>query len=295
MLTRTSSFDSRLDSYKSFFDDKWASDLLALVVSSKLDSPCFDLVHNWKSISNARHLPWLMVAGLDLSLTKELQEVVPLDIHKIRIFRDRLVERLTNRGIAIRGMLKQQIQQILVELDNEACDALTKTREVTTHQQTSHWEGLLQLNEFTSSLWALERTCYCAIYYIYEAFLTACIRIKVDDPTYSIFRHDGFKEGLNEAFGRTVQQQCWSAQSVVIARYARHVLVHNCGRITDKLAKQPHTFPINNGEIQVGATHTTDLFNDLKHRVSALCKSAVAMSEFQRTTVAPEGTSCSDM
>jgi len=114
MLTRSPSIDPRFESYKSFFDDKWANDLLALVESSKLDSPCFDLVHNWKSISNARQLPWLMVAGLDLSLKKELQEIVPLDNYKIRIIQERLVERLTERGVAFPPMLKQQIQQILV-------------------------------------------------------------------------------------------------------------------------------------------------------------------------------------
>lgn len=280
MITRTASFDPRIESYQQFFDENWASELGSLVEGTILDSPTLDLVRNWHAISNARALPWLMVQCLDRSLAQELEEVMPLDIRKLKFIRENLLSQLEQSGTKVRPMFRKKLHDALVALDKRADEVMVKAKRTVIENQSSVWEAFLEENTyFPTSLWALERICYCSLYYNYEYFLTECVRIKRNEPEYRMPRHEDFKDDFKAAFGVDCQQACWSDQKVVIARLARHSLVHNGGRLTPQLEKQPHGFLVNDGEIQVAAPHTTALFNLLIGKVLMLSRVVLSCVE----------------
>lgn len=68
-----------------------------------------------------------------------------------------------------------------------------------------------------------------------------------------------------------------------IARLARHALSHAGGRVTDELHKyRPHHgFDIEGGELQVKATDTRQIFDQLKHRAFALVEAAISLPKLQ--------------
>jgi hypothetical protein len=282
MTSRTISYDPRLESYKEFFDPKWGEEFLDLLDHTKLNNAGLDLVRNWHGVSNARSLPWLMMHCLDASTVQGFEEAEPLDTYKVRFIRDHLINHLRKRGVNLRPMVFKQLQDALVELDEHADKALTTARSTVIQNRPDHWEEFLQVNSFfPTCLWALERICFCALYYNYECFLTECVRVKRGEPGYRILRHDDFKNDFRDAFGAPIQQACWSDQPVVIARMTRHALVHNGGRMTRDLEKQPHSFLVNDGEIQFGAPHTNGLFNLLKDKALTLAKVADAMVDLR--------------
>lgn len=78
-------------------------------------------------------------------------------------------------------------------------------------------------------------------------------------------------------------KRCWLDGPVAIARRTRHALSHAGGRETEELKnyRPEHRFEILGGELQVKASDTRQLFDQLKGRVYALAEKAVTMRSFQ--------------
>ena len=282
-LSRQTSFDPRPDSYEGFFDREWANSLFRATDETKLKESAFDLVRNWHAASNARSLPLIMTNCLKVAEERTIRENEPMDRRKIRKFTQRLVADLEANGQRVRPTLKKSLQAALERIDSDCDVALQNAREAVVATRPDLWDAFLGQSEFTTCLWALERLCYSSLYYNYEWFLTECIRIKRNDNGYRFQRQQGdFKDVFRAAFGPALQQECWSDQRVTIARYTRHALVHNGGRMTEVLRKQPHDLLVNGDEIQVGAPHTNALFLLLSKKVLALAEAASQMVEFQK-------------
>jgi hypothetical protein len=281
-LTRHASFDPRPESYAGFLDPEWAKSFLDASKDTKLEQPAFDLVRNWHAASNARSLPLVMTECVKEAERKMLDEHEPMERQKIRLFTQKVVGKLEQGGEKVRPMLKRRIQEAIEAIDLESDVALRNAKATVSEARADLWEALLGQNDFVTSIWALERLCYSSLYYNYEWFLTECVRIKRSDPEYRFRRHDDFKKDFREAFGPELQQECWSHHGVVIARFARHALLHNGGRMTQDLQRQPHNLLVNGDEIQIGAPHTNDLFALLSKKVLKVADRSRSLTEFQK-------------
>ena len=279
-IQHTIQIDPRPDSYRGFFDGGWSERFLDIARASKLRKPAFDLVRNWRAVSNARQIPWLMVECLDANMCHNLQECVPWDIRKIRVLRQKIVAKLEAKDERMRPMFRRKLEESMRELEVEACEIRDEVAEDVLSRRKDLWELLLEEEQFHTSIWSSERMCYGALYYSYECFLTECVRIKRRKSDYQMRRADDFKKDIKDAFGQELANDCWSDQKVNIARLARHALVHNGGRMTSVLQKQPHNFPTQDEEIQIGARHTTELYELLKTKAYKMGESVVRMDEF---------------
>jgi hypothetical protein len=280
-IHRTTFIESRLDAYEAFFEPEWKWAFMQVIRDTKLQEVGFDLVRNWEAASNARALPWVMIKCLEVAERRKVEEFEPLETRKIRILRDRLVARMEAKGEKMRPMFRQKLQEAVNELDSEASEILEKVRQSTCQSLPDLWDVLTKAESFHSSLWNSERTCYGSIYYSYEWFLRECVRIKRGEPDYRMGRADDFKQDFKEAFGQSLTDLCWTDQQVNVARLTRHALVHNGGRITAQLQRQPHPFRIEGEELQFAASHTTALYHLLKKRAYRLTEEAAKMPEFQ--------------
>jgi hypothetical protein len=280
-IQRTTCVVSRVEAYKGFFDYEWQNQFMKAVRGTKIQDAGFDLTRNWEAVSNARSLPWLMVQCVEAAERKHIEEIDPLDRRKIRVLTEKLVSRMEARGEKMRPVFRGKLQEAIEEIDAEYCDTMSSVKTDVLDGRPDLWDALIEDNGFHSSLWSQERMCYGSLYYSYEWFLLKCVRIKRADADYRVRRAEDFKKDLREAFSATLAAACWSSRKIVIAREARNALAHNAGRLTERLRKQPHTFPIENGEIQVGATHTTDLYHLLKANAYDIAVAASAMPEFQ--------------
>lgn len=127
---------------------------------------------------------------------------------------------------------------------------------------------------------------YLSLYITYEWFLKEAIRLgriaRGELKEGEGYRIDGDSEDhLRNLFGGNIKGHCWNGP-VKVAREARHVLAHNAGKMTPKLANMDHPFLVCNDEIQVAAVVTTELSVMLRDRIQAVAKQASTMAEFAR-------------
>jgi hypothetical protein len=279
-LIRNARIDSRLDSYMDFFDKKWFEDISGMAKKTKLDEAVFDLARAWLGASHVHAMPWVFATSIDGLLRQKLRECEPLSITQLRGLRERIVGMLKAKGITVRPTMAKALTEIFKELGVDADQAL-ETANAVVGDSLHVWEKYLERNEFKTILWSGERLCYAAVYYNYECFLTECLRIKRAEPEYCLAQDKQFKKDFNESFTTALQQRCWSDQDVVIARLARHALVHNGGRMTPKLAKQPYKFLVEEGELQIMPPDVVALYALLKVRAMALVEQAVEMPDLR--------------
>lgn len=275
-IKRTIQICVKVEAYEGFFDEEWKQSFLKLVGRSKLREPGYDLIRNWEGASNARQIPWLMVRCVDEVLCKKIEELEPPDCRRIRMMRDKLIDKLQRKGEEIRHMFRKRLQAAMEEIDQEASQARDAARDQVLSGREDLWEVLIKEESFYTSLWSSERMCYGALYYSYECFLRECVRINRGEDT----KEKRLKDDFRDAFGQDLANACWSDKKIHIARLTRNALVHNGGRITSQLEKQPHNFRVEDGEIQIGAPNTTDLYKLLKERAYQLAESCVKTREF---------------
>ena len=283
-IQRTIGINPELEAYQGFFDYEWKARFLETVRHSKLREPGYDLTRNWEAISNARQLPWIMVQCLDTVSCEKLHQFVPWDQRKIRIVRQKLLAKLEASGENLRPMFRKRLTQALKELDEEAEHVRDDAANCTLENRESFWEGLIDIPAFHTSLWALERMGYGSLYYSYECFVMRCLSIAQNDASYRLPRGKEINKHLRKAFGDKITEDCWLDQAIDLARVTRHALVHNGGRVTPDVQNRKHTFRIEDGEIQINAIHTTQLYERLKDRVTQLAESATLLPEFTETT-----------
>ena len=280
-IHRTIGINPKIESYEGFFDFEWKKTFLETIRHSLLREPGFDLARGWEAISNARQIPWLMVKCLDARMYQRLDECIPWDSRKISILRDKLVAKIEARGEKMRPALRKKIQEAIAEVDNEALEMRKEVRDQVFARREDLWDGLVKYETFHTSLWSSERMCYGSLYYGYEWFLTKCVGIKRAEPGYRWFKITKFATDFEAAFGGSIANECLQDKEIFIARLARHALVHNGGRMTDELRREPHTFWIAGDEIQINSEHTTSLYRKLASRVMKVAEHAVTLPEFK--------------
>ena len=149
------------------------------------------------------------------------------------------------------------------------------------------WQEMLQNSEFRFALIGSQRSCYGAVYYAYEDFLTRCIGLTKGETDYRLFRRKDFQREITAEFGSAVCDQCWDNAAVNLARVTRHAVVHNGCRVTDefkeavKVAKYP--FVVEGDEIQIMAPDTSSLFRLLKDRATLLISAALQHANIKTT------------
>jgi len=222
-----------------------------------------------------------MIKCLEASGRTTVENFDPLDNRKIRILKDKIVFRMETKGERMRPAFRRKLQESVEEIDKEATEILRRLKQQTIDSEKGLWQSLASTEMFHASLWSSERNYYGSLYYSYEWFLRECVRTKLGQPRYQMTRAENFKKDFESCFGKSITQACWTDQQINIARLTRHALVHNGGRITDKLGKQPHPFRVESEELQIAATHSTELYNLLKDRALELAKATSKMHEFR--------------
>jgi hypothetical protein len=272
-----------LEAYQSFFDVKWQENFLDLIRESKIYESGFTLTRHWWAISNARQLPWIFFISIDQLMCNKIVNYEPHVCKTVNYLRDNIISLLESDNEKVRPMLRKKIQHAIETVYDKVNLIRDQTAEEVINRREYLWDGLMKLSPFHISLWSLERLCYAGLYYSYEWFLTECVRTKNNDPDYRWNRKEDFTKIFRTSFGEILTEKCWLDNKVDLARVARHALVHNGGKITDELRKRNHTFVIEGEEIQINAMHTTELYNELKSRVTELAESAVKMPEFKES------------
>jgi hypothetical protein len=166
-------------------------------------------------------------------------------------------------GDSLRLMQGQQLDQVLQRIDAEVRHALEK--DCYEFDTESLWRSFLPNSEFQFSPLGSQRLCYGAVYYAYEDFLLRTFKVVTGHVSYQI-RADDYARDFATTFGTALSHSCWSDPAVLIALLTRHALVHNSGRVTDRLSRQKHSLRVEDGDFQIMPSDTKALFDLLKYR-----------------------------
>lgn len=267
-LVKRMTIDERLDSYRSFFDHKWAEQLMYRTAGTAIDPLYFDLCVAWRGIANTFALPYLtvtMVQGYSHGLSKSHE---PFGTKWIGATRDKLVARM---GDSLNHMKQKKLQTVLTDIYHETRSAVDGYEPE--FDPNELWEGLIDKYEMVAAIWGSQRLAYGALYYSYEDFITRCIKIQFKKTHYRLKRGEEAEKEFIKAFGEDACKHCWADKAVEIARETRHALVHNGGRETDFLRSLKHGIHVGDDkELHLMAPHVRELHDLLKDRVTHLVR-----------------------
>jgi hypothetical protein len=271
--------DVDLGAYEPFFDHEWARKLDALAAPSKeLWAIVFDLCVSWKGASSTARLPGQLMHLFNGFAVNFFRDTAP-NTRSLKLVVG-LTHRLSKR-VPLTPAMQELVRKEMLDIDAEIRADLENAPVPFSAEKA--WKDFLQFAEFRHCLWASQRICYVVVYNAYEDFVARCTGVAVVRVPYRMPKGKIFKQEFTSAFGADLLKLCWLDHPVAIARLARHALSHAGGRVTDELhSYRPyHGFEIEGGELQVKATDTRQLFDQLKGRVSALAEKALMMPGFQ--------------
>ncbi len=279
-VPRETYIQPELEVYQGFFDAKWASEFTCVLKDTKLADTGNDFVRLWEAASSARALPYVMTRSLQVVRGVGFDERERETDLAMRFIKDRLVKYVNTSEEEITPPLQKKIEQTIDHLRTEYSQYAEYMKEKLrgTHD---HWERLVSIEEFRKSVWSSERMCYGAIYYAYEWFLLQCIRIHSGELERSVIGAKSFGKELRKIFSQELMHECWTDRPIEIARLTRNALVHNGGRVNATLEKLPHGFNVDNDDLRIEATDTTDLYKLLSYRALKIAKAAVSIPEFR--------------
>ena len=264
-VEKTLFIDDRYDSYESFFDHDWAKVISSQVTGTPLEAAVFNVCLQWKGTANTLRLPWLMVEGIRSFANGMCASYEPETAKFLSALRHRLVGELGEKEL--RNMQRRNLQAALDRICKNVGDGLRDSHEQFDSNQL--WHEFLPSSEFRLSVWSSQQLGYSAVYFAYEDFVRSCVQLAKHDPEFDA-TGNALANAIKACFGDVTLQRCWEHRAVTIARRTRNALVHNGGKMNEKLAVLQPTYRIESGMIQLTPGDTHLLFDELKMRTSEL-------------------------
>jgi hypothetical protein len=257
--------ESRLDAYRSFFDHKWAEDVMQATAGSLFEAPAFNLCAAWRGVANTSAMPWIaftMFKGFADGLAANHE---PFGMKWVKETRNRLVRELRGEITHTKAkLLSNALERIFEEL------SVGLAQQPYSVDLSEIWSKLLARHELQMAIWGSQRLCYGALYYAYEDFIVQCVGAAKGDASFRVANAGETRKALDATLGASTTDFCWTDPDIEIARLTRNALVHSGGRLTPELSRVPHGFKVIDGELQITAPRTRSLHETLKSRVSRI-------------------------
>ncbi|HHF3171012.1 TPA: hypothetical protein ACPJ1O_004392 [Vibrio diabolicus] len=134
--------------------------------------------------------------------------------------------------------------------------------------QDSMWKLLIQRPEMQVALWKTAESAYCSFYYAYECFVVSSVSLLANKKVRVTDRD--FSKLVQETLGSKALSVFWSSKDIHLARELRNSIVHNGGKVTNKLNQIGYDAPLENNNIKVSATDVRNLYTLLQMKVTEL-------------------------
>jgi hypothetical protein len=264
-------YDTRKESYESFFDHKWSKVIYDLTDDTKLKQPAFDLSVSWRGAANTFAMPWLLATMVQNTLQEKIKQEEPHAKKYITLLKEKI---LSEMRVPFQRDQKKDLQRVMEKLYKKSLSVCCAVKQIPIYQPDEVWKALLNNYEFNIALLGSQRMCFGSVYYAYEDYLRQCLGLALAKTDYRI-RGRNIEADFTAVFSKSLFNLCWSDREVSLARITRNALVHNGCRETEDLKNAKHKFHLSNGEIQIMPDHTRYLFHSLKDRVIKLTVEAL--------------------
>jgi hypothetical protein len=276
--------DPNLDSYRQFFDHKWAEGMFEVVRTSPLKDAVGGLLVAWRSANGAHALPWLMAESLrNFAVGEGLGGLRFRDTYSGEVIKGVVVKIESKMHHNLNLDQRRSLKRVVTKIEEEAHDAFEAAQSKVEFPLAGYWDFLTHASEFQFSILGTQRINYGSLFFAYEDFLANVIRTK--EPNYSS-KKPPIKDAFADHFGEPLRDYCWGDPEVELAKLVRHALAHNGGRYGPDLDKykarfvdesgatapvlRGDHFVIVDGKIQITPRNTTYLFGVLKDRVTKI-------------------------
>lgn len=268
--TKTIKIDENIEHYIGFFDHKWVNELFVIIKDTRMENPILNLTSEWKGISNARQLPWLMMHGLKDSIDEALNSHTPFPLRTLHVLLERISNGAEHQQLNISDQNRQIVISEIRKIENEIIEAIRL--KPYNGDLDKIWKAYVESSDVRIGLWMSEVNAFAGVYFAYEHFLISTIKMIGNLP---FLRTNKLAEEMAKYLGKAVVITCWDDEQVNLARCIRNAVVHNGRKVTKELEQYRKNIDINDGEIALTAYQTTALFNMLKKRVSIICKEVI--------------------
>ncbi|MDR8525102.1 hypothetical protein [Shewanella fidelis] len=135
------------------------------------------------------------------------------------------------------------------------------------------WNKYLENNAFKGAAWKTAENSYCSLYYAYENLIVAiCCKLSGDKARVT---NRDFNKKLIILLGEPTVTKVWTNSNVVLAKEIRNSIVHNGGKVTEKLEKMNFKNISGNGDVFISATDTRKLYISFKPLIRILLERAL--------------------
>ena len=283
-------FDADLESYRPFFDEKWATGISrtggwieagdARTQSLRQLDGCF--VGSQRSLVDVYNRERLCVG---LSRKREMVAAQVLEEHAaltLRQFCETSPSPTKNMRREVEAHLKNVGKELRAEVERR--QELTRDQWEASHFWTAYLDNRVS-NDFKLNIWGAQRVCYGAIYHAYENFVRDCIALLKGVPSFDD-KGDKLIPGARSTLGKEIVECCLTDSAVTLAFDVRNALAHNGGRETERLRANEvrHGIYVEDGILQIVPCDTSNLFGLLKEKASALAERVVELTANCETT-----------
>lgn len=249
-------FGENWEDYRPFFEHEWVPRLLELADVSGMGEPTNRLMMLWKGSSLVRSTSWLLVGSVADTIEVEAYSREPLSVSTLNGVAKMIERRAHVGGIFIDAPLRAGLVRAVEEAHSEALSNVTK-RPVKMNP-SDVWSRYLAIPDFTLSLWHAEMAAFSQVYFAYECFLVDSMKLRLG--LSKLWARDLARAGQGRV-PESLLESVVRDERVRFARFMRHAIVHNGGKMTDDL--RPFSEWIHaddNGLISIGPDQTRMLF-----------------------------------
>lgn len=269
--------DPDFRAYAGFFDLVWARRILRIVRRTPLSAVTLNLCAAWKGLSNARHLPVLMVELVRTGIVgAEARQPTPRKV--LNALAGLVLKRPFFAKVKVPRKARAQLRQEILDLEEQLA-AMARGRPEVELPASRIWDELRADVSFAGTLWMAEVNAYTGVYFAYEDYLVITLKGLLDRER---LRATELAKEMRASLGQSVVDRCWADRRIEKARLVRHALVHNGRRMTADLAKFKSEIRIERGEIVVLPAHTDELYHLLKDAATDFVVAVLARAAADR-------------
>jgi hypothetical protein len=169
---------------------------------------------------------------------------------------------------------KKVVNAVIKKIDQRL--RLASQKKNTTIPAMEYWGEISGQQDMAFSIAGSQNLTYCALIFAYEWFLVGCFRALGGDVKLKT-NNPKFWKRYEELFGRDPVPDFWeepkgsASRPILVARLARHSIVHTGGIAKKELKAEKHDLIISpEGFISVWPSNNRVLFNILKGKVDRL-------------------------
>lgn len=285
------SIDTRLDSYKGFFDHGWLKEVERISrPAPQLHLLVQRLGRSWLIASKTSFMPWLMMEQMR-ALTSgynrgknydgrnsDIVQALSKRLRETLVCEDWIKNQVVFTLAQVAGELNtRKLPEAVVEIPREYVwewmigTSKELEEELKTASAEEKHKAELSQKLFALSLWGLQNQGYAAVFFAYEHFVALCLK-RAGNLNKVGNSFESLKNACTNVLGQSATDLYVADRNIHVARLVRNAIAHNGNYETDELRDFGHKYKVSKHLLNLEAPDVHKLYDYLKLKAKSLCE-----------------------